>query len=228
MRKRRSIPTPLAGALVAVCALATACTSVQDAATVDDVPPWEEAQTPGEIDPQGADLGVDEDTPYGEILVDANGYTLYYFEDDSTNPPESACEDNCAATWPPLQVNGDVSTDDRVNGALVGQLERPDGITQVTFAGWPLYIYVGDAAPGVYLGDAQGNPPSWFPITPDGEKAEPLDEDALDDGQPAQGDDGQPDQGEDGQPAQDVDGQPAQGEAPVDAGDAAEPPPPTN
>ena len=38
--------------------------------------------------------------------------------------------------------------------ALVGTLHRPDGSTQLSYGGHPLYTYNGDVAPGVVMGQA--------------------------------------------------------------------------
>ena len=45
-------------------------------------------------------------------------------------------------------------------------MTRGDGGTQVTFAGWPLYRFASDAAPGDVNG--QGASDKWYVIGPDG------------------------------------------------------------
>src|SRR5215212_3025048 len=45
------------------------------------------------------------DADLGTILVDADGKTLYRFDNDSGST--SSCEDACASTWPALTTEGD-------------------------------------------------------------------------------------------------------------------------
>ena len=52
-----------------------------------------------------------------------------------------------------------------VAGAL-GTITRPDGGTQVTYEGRPLYLYSGDQNPGEASG--QGIQGVWFAMTPSG------------------------------------------------------------
>ena len=54
-----------------------------------------------------------------------------------------------------------------VTGEL-GTITGVDGSTQVTLNGWPLYYFVGDAAPGEVKG--QGVNDVWWVLTPDGER----------------------------------------------------------
>lgn len=88
----------------------------------------------------------------GSVLVGPNGMTLYVFMND-TQGESSACNDDCAAMWPPLLVE---SADDIVAGgnlnAELGTIERADGSLQMTYNGWPLYNWQGDTA----IGDATG------------------------------------------------------------------------
>ena len=41
-----------------------------------------------------------------------------------------------------------------VDRSLVGTLHRPDGSTQLSYGGHPLYTYNGDVSPGVVMGQA--------------------------------------------------------------------------
>jgi hypothetical protein len=45
---------------------------------------------------------------------------------------------------------------------------RSDGSSQVTYGGWPLYYYSGDAAPGDVNG--QGVNGVWYVVSPDGDE----------------------------------------------------------
>jgi predicted lipoprotein with Yx(FWY)xxD motif len=106
----------------------------------------------------------------GKVLVDAEGFTLYYFEKDSNG--KSACYGSCASAWPPLTTSGAPHANGGGDPSKLGTTKRTDGSVQVTYAGWPLYTYTADAKPGEDNGtdvDAFGAP--WYPLHPDGEKA---------------------------------------------------------
>ncbi|MBB6173571.1 putative lipoprotein with Yx(FWY)xxD motif [Nocardiopsis mwathae] len=119
----------------------------------------------------GADttLQVAKGTSAGDVVADSDGYTLYMFTQDSTEPPTSTCAADCAQQWPPALAEGD-PTAEGVESALVGTMEREDGETQVTIAGWPLYRYAGDVSPGDVNGQAMGG--SWYAVAPDGRQVE--------------------------------------------------------
>ena len=101
----------------------------------------------------------------GEILVDAEGLSLYLFTNDT--PGESTCYGNCAANWPPLIADGDFTGGEGLNPDLLSTTTREDGSLQVTYNGWPLYYYVMDEAPGDVNG--QGLSGVWYVLSPAGE-----------------------------------------------------------
>lgn len=88
----------------------------------------------------------------GQVLVNSEGRTLYAFSGEK-------CEGACAKAWPPLlDENGEPEPSNGTSAARLGTVERPDGTTQVTYAGHPLYTFGGDGAPG----EANGNGESAF------------------------------------------------------------------
>jgi predicted lipoprotein with Yx(FWY)xxD motif len=92
-------------------------------------------------------------SPAGPILATGGGGTLYDFVPDT--PTHSAClNDGCVFDWPPLIKSGTVRVGKGVNLSLVGTLHRPDGSTQLSYGGHPLYTYNGDVSPGVVMGQA--------------------------------------------------------------------------
>jgi predicted lipoprotein with Yx(FWY)xxD motif len=92
-------------------------------------------------------------SPAGMILATGAGNTLYDFAPDT--PTRSAClNDGCVFQWPPLVVQGPVRTGPGLDPALVGTLKRPDGATQVSYGGHPLYTYNLDVTPGMVTGQA--------------------------------------------------------------------------
>jgi predicted lipoprotein with Yx(FWY)xxD motif len=103
------------------------------------------AAAPKTANGQPATVGVS-DSGLGKILVDSQGRTLYLFQKDSGTT--SACTGACASAWPPLRASGQPTVGSGAKASLVGTTTRSDGNPQVTYNGHPLYLYVGDKAPG--------------------------------------------------------------------------------
>jgi predicted lipoprotein with Yx(FWY)xxD motif len=105
----------------------------------------------------------------GQILVDSQGNTVYYFLKDKQGGKTSTCSGACAGVWPP--VTGTPKGEKGAQTSKLGTVKRSDGSTQVTYNGWPLYTYTGDSKPG----DTNGNDfeqfgAEWYAITPAGTK----------------------------------------------------------
>lgn len=85
---------------------------------------------------------------YGSILFDGRGFVLYTFSIDRGS---SRCGGACAAAWPPFIVPRAPVAGRGARRSLVGVVRRADGRFQATYAGRPLYYYVGDRKPGQIL-----------------------------------------------------------------------------
>src|SRR5690606_35037037 len=70
-------------------------------------------------------------------FVDANGATLYTFDQDT--PGKSNCNDNCAKNWPPALAG----PDDVASGDWT-LIESHDGKRQWAYKGQPLYLFIKD------------------------------------------------------------------------------------
>lgn len=106
----------------------------------------------------------------GTVLVTNKGFALYTFPPDGAS--QVTCTDDCAFAWPPLKMpeGGRVVAGKGVRADMLGSVPNPDGGRVVTYHGWPLYTYLGDADPGRAKGqsvDADGG--YWFVIRPTGE-----------------------------------------------------------
>jgi predicted lipoprotein with Yx(FWY)xxD motif len=100
----------------------------------------------------------------GKVLVNAQGFTLYYLTTDQHSTP--TCTGSCASTWPPQMVSGSVpAAGSGVTGPL-GTVASPSGGKQLTYMGWPLYTYSGDSAAGQANG--QGSAGTWFAMSAGG------------------------------------------------------------
>ncbi len=82
----------------------------------------------------------------GNVLVDAQGRTLYRFGADMGTM--SACSDACARNWPPLVASGTATVGHGAKASLLGVNTRSDGRQQVTYNGHPLYRFAGDRKAG--------------------------------------------------------------------------------
>jgi predicted lipoprotein with Yx(FWY)xxD motif len=102
---------------------------------------------------------------YGSILTDAQGRSLYMFDNDTTS--KSTCNAGCAPTWPALTVTGQTTGGGGVDAALLGTTTRDDGTTQVTYNGHPVYTYAGDNAAGDTNGEGIGD--VWHLVSAKGE-----------------------------------------------------------
>ncbi|SDR90992.1 Predicted lipoprotein with conserved Yx(FWY)xxD motif [Pseudomonas sp. Z003-0.4C(8344-21)] len=82
------------------------------------------------------------------MFTDQKGMTLYTFAKDSAG--KSACNDKCAANWPPLMAQaGDKSMGDWT------VVKRDDGSMQWAYQGMPLYTFVMDKKAGDMTGDGK-------------------------------------------------------------------------
>ena len=122
----------------------------------------------GPRDPRPAlKLEVRTDPQLGAVVTGKDGLSLYVFTKDTT-AGSSACNGDCAATWPPLTVAAasDATAGTGVSGALA-TITRADGSLQVTLGGKPLYYFKGDAAAGDTNG--QGLNGVWYLASPTGD-----------------------------------------------------------
>ena len=105
----------------------------------------------------GVIIGTASSPNFGTVLTGPNGMTLYTHAGDSAT--SSTCTGACAATWPPLATKAQPTAGPGVTGQL-GTATRPDGTTQVTYGGLPLYYWEGDAK----AGDVTGNGVEGFSV----------------------------------------------------------------
>lgn len=107
-----------------------------------------------------------------QAFVNGGGFTVYVFDLDLTDPGHSTCNagDGCAQNWPHVAPPS--------SGPLSGgfaAITRDDGTMQLTYAGRPLYTFVGDGSPGQANGDllnAFGG--IWHIARPQGVQASPT------------------------------------------------------
>jgi len=81
----------------------------------------------------------------GNIYTDANGMALYTPAQEATG--KISCVGSCTSVWIPLAApsTGSATESPGVHGSL-GEITRPDGSSQVTLNGAPLYRFYQDTA----------------------------------------------------------------------------------
>jgi predicted lipoprotein with Yx(FWY)xxD motif len=118
----------------------------------------------------GAKLEIQR-TSLGRILATGRGLTVYMFTRDSLNHDTCAAISGCTGIWPLVTSSGRSSLGPGVKRSLVGAITLPGGARQVTYAGHPLYTYLGDSGPGdtSYVGQSQFGG-KWYALSPSGHR----------------------------------------------------------
>jgi predicted lipoprotein with Yx(FWY)xxD motif len=120
--------------------------------------------------PKGALVALRK-TTLGSILVDAKGRTLYIFEKDRTGM--SACDTSCVKFWLPLVSRTTPRAGKGVQKAMLGVTRPHNGGRQVTYAGHPLYTFVGDKTSGDTSGEGLTNfGAEWYALAANGRAVE--------------------------------------------------------
>jgi len=105
---------------------------------------------------------INNDATFGNIMTDADGFTLYFFALDSKGT--SNCNGGCADVWPAFFAD-ELTLDNTLNANDFGTITREDGSQQTTYRGWPLYTFSNDANAGDTNGDGAGD--TWYVGKPD-------------------------------------------------------------
>jgi predicted lipoprotein with Yx(FWY)xxD motif len=94
-------------------------------------------------------------TKLGKILVNPAGSILYLFTKD--HPKQDACVkiSGCSSIWVPFPVQGKPSAGPGIRASLLSSIPLPEGGSQVTYAGHPLYIYSAEPTALSYVGVQQ-------------------------------------------------------------------------
>jgi predicted lipoprotein with Yx(FWY)xxD motif len=92
----------------------------------------------------------------GDVLVDSTGMALY--TNDMDTGSKIVCTDECASEWIPLAApgGGQPTSSDPAVQAKLATVKRPDGSSQVTLGGMPLYTFVDDS-PGQVTGNGESD-----------------------------------------------------------------------
>jgi predicted lipoprotein with Yx(FWY)xxD motif len=107
-------------------------------------------------------------TSLGTIIVDAEGRTLYKFDNDKAGT--STCYDQCAANWPALVATGTPTAGPGLDASKLTTVDRTDGTKQVKYGDFPLYHFAADTAAGDTNGQGKGK--IWWVVGADGKPIE--------------------------------------------------------
>jgi predicted lipoprotein with Yx(FWY)xxD motif len=161
LKRSRSIGALSGGALAVLAAVSAGCGGGGAAAASPSPPKTASGQA--------ATVGAS-NTGIGQILVNFQGRTLYLFKADQGT--KSACTGACAGAWPPLLVTGTPTVGSGLNGSLIGTTARPEGKTQVTYNGHPLYLFAQDQKAGETNGQGvSAFGAAWFALNSGGNQA---------------------------------------------------------
>jgi predicted lipoprotein with Yx(FWY)xxD motif len=103
---------------------------------------------------------------FGRILADGRGQALYRFSGETGGA--SRCYGACAKAWPPMPARGRPAAGRGARPGLIGTTRRRDGTLQLTYAGRPVYYYLGDSPSRVLCHDVTEFGGVWRVIRGDG------------------------------------------------------------
>ncbi|HEY8030761.1 MAG TPA: hypothetical protein VIE38_14805 [Gaiellaceae bacterium] len=106
---------------------------------------------------------------FGTMLVGATGRTLYRYTVDSKGVNRCTGVAACNKYWPALLVKATVkpTAGTGVKASLLGTIKaKAAGMRQVTYAGFPLYTFAGDAKAGQVNGE--GFEKTWYVVNATG------------------------------------------------------------
>lgn len=152
-------------AVVPLALAAAACgSSSKTTSNTTKAPSSSSSPTPGTVT-----ISTRTVKPYGPILVNSAGHTLYVFAPDKAT--KVTCTGGCATIWPPVKLasGAKAAASGKVKASLLGSDPDPSGGRVVTYNHWPLYTYVTDTAPGVAHGQAISSAGGlWYVMSPSG------------------------------------------------------------
>lgn len=149
-----SLPAIAASLLIAACGSSSSNNTASSAAGTQP------AQTSSKS--SGALVTTASNATLGTILVNSQGMTLYHLSGEQ-NGKFICTSSACVGVWHPLTASSSGAPSGEV-GSL-GTVKRPDGTTQVTYKGLPLYTFTSDRQPGEAKGQGIKDVGTWSVLT---------------------------------------------------------------
>lgn len=108
-------------------------------------------------------VDIVESEEFGNYLTNETFFTLYRYLSDPQDREISTCYGSCAKIWQPfyeesLTINPELKSID------FDVIARDDGEKQLTYKGWPLYLYSKDTKPLETNGQSIDG--LWFVVNP--------------------------------------------------------------
>lgn len=167
----------------ALAGVATIAPPLESAAHAAPIPSGSKCVNTLTAAPTGPATVAAASTPYGRVLVVGSGpsagCSLYMLTSDQPelSSPSFGCTEICSTrVWPALLTDGAPMAGPGINPSLLGTVTRTDilpgtSVTQVTYAGHPLYQFFLDKTPGQTKGndlfDSRTTPPGvWYLLSP--------------------------------------------------------------
>lgn len=94
------------------------------------------------------------------VLATTRGHTLYSLSAEKNG--RFVCTGPCLSNWRPLLVPSNTKPTGPVK---LGTIQRPEGKTQVTYKGRPLYAFLGDSKAGEANGEGIEDVGTWHAAT---------------------------------------------------------------
>ncbi|MFI5054366.1 MAG: hypothetical protein ACHQDE_08390 [Acidimicrobiia bacterium] len=97
---------------------------------------------------------------FGAIIATQGHLALYTWNKEKDKKVH--CTGACATTWPPLTIAAHTMVEKHIAGVMgtFGTIVRPDGKTQVTWDGRPLYTFHGDTPTKILCNGVGG----WYVV----------------------------------------------------------------
>lgn len=164
-RLRRTVGT---AAMTAMALVASGCSGDSVAQATRTAAPTA-VPAPSGVNSAGKPVTLDvlDAGPIIGLITDHRGFVVYANRGET--PELLICVSTCIDVWVPLEprdgnVPGAVS--DRLDRNRYDEFRRPEGITQVTYDGFPLYTWTGDSEIGITAG--AGVAGIWFALSTEG------------------------------------------------------------
>jgi predicted lipoprotein with Yx(FWY)xxD motif len=159
---------PVLGAVLIAACGGTSKSGTSSAASPAASQSRSSAQPSSSTHPAPVALITTKHAKLGTVLaVGPKRLTVYLFEADKGG--KSTCMGACAKVWPP--VLGKPKAGRGASSRNLGTIKRPDGATQVTYRGHPLYRFVKDEDDGDAYGQGiKSFGAEWYALEPSGAK----------------------------------------------------------
>jgi predicted lipoprotein with Yx(FWY)xxD motif len=108
-------------------------------------------------------------TSLGKVVENGGGFTVFMFTRDRRNKDNCVNVAGCTSVWPPLTSTTKALAEPGIKPGLIGTIKLASGAKQVTYAGHPLYMYIGAGGPGdtSYVGFSQFGG-TWYALNASG------------------------------------------------------------